>query len=247
MTLRFDGYAVRLDGTLLGALEGEVAPGEVLSVMGPSGAGKSSLLLGIAGLLAPPFAVAGRVLLAGRDITGLPAERRGTGLMFQDALLFPHMSVLGNVMFAVPRRGTDGRRRSRRERREAALRHLARVDLADLRDRDPATLSGGQRSRVALARTLAGEPRALLLDEPFSALDQALRAQTRRIVFALAREDGLPVVMVSHDPADAAAAGGPIVELSPLPSGVTSLILPHGRSAVDGPLANRVRSGTKQP
>jgi putative thiamine transport system ATP-binding protein len=135
--------------------------------------------------------------------------------MFQDALLFPHMSVLGNVMFAVPRRAPDGRRRNRATRREAALRHLARVEMDDLAARDPATLSGGQRSRVALARTLAGEPHALLLDEPFSALDQALRAQTRDIVFALAREDGLPVVMVSHDPADAAAGGGPIVEVRP--------------------------------
>jgi len=247
MTLSFDAFEVRLGGRLLGALDGRVGPGEVLSVMGPSGAGKSSLLLGSAGLLSPPLSVAGSVLLAGRDITRLPAERRGVGLMFQDALLFPHMSVLGNVMFAVPRRGPDGRRRTRAARREAALRHLARVELADLGERDPATLSGGQKSRVSLARTLAGEPRALLLDEPFSALDQALRAQTREIVFALAREDGLPVVMVSHDPADAAAAGGPIVEVKPLPSARTGLILPVGRSAVDGPLANRVRSGTKQP
>lgn len=215
MTLRFEGYEVRLGGGLLGALDGEVAPGEVLSVMGPSGVGKSSLLLGIAGLLGPPFTVRGRVLLAGREITGLPAERRGLGLMFQDALLFPHMSVVGNVMFAVPRRGPDGERRDKTARRASALRHLSRVELDAFADRDPETLSGGQKSRVALARTLAGEPEALLLDEPFSALDQALRAQTRDIVFALAREDGLPVVMVSHDPADAAAAGGPIVEIHP--------------------------------
>jgi len=215
MTLRLDGYEVRLGEAPLAALHGAVAPGEVLSVMGPSGAGKSSLLLGIAGLLAPPFRVLGRVFLGGEEITHLAAERRGTGLMFQDALLFPHMSVLGNVMFAVPRRGADGRRRGRAARRAAALGHLARVEMEALADRDPATLSGGQRSRVALARTLAGEPRALLLDEPFSALDQALRAQTRAIVFALAREDGLPVVMVSHDPADAEAAGGRIVEVRP--------------------------------
>jgi putative thiamine transport system ATP-binding protein len=215
VTLRFEDYGVWLGGQRLGALSGEVADGDVLSVMGPSGAGKSSLLLGIAGLLGPPFTVEGRVWLAGQDITGLAAERRGLGLMVQDALLFPHMSVLGNVLFAVPRRGADGRRRSRAGRREAALRHLARVEMDGLAARDPATLSGGQKSRVALARTLAAEPRALLLDEPFSALDQALRAQTRAIVFQLAREDGLPVVMVSHDPADAEAAGGQIVEVRP--------------------------------
>jgi putative thiamine transport system ATP-binding protein len=200
---------------LLGVISGTVENGEVLSIMGPSGAGKSSLLLGVAGLLEPPFEIAGRVLLDGTDISSLPAERRGLGLMFQDALLFPHMSVLGNVMFAVPRRGLDGRRRNRAERRDAALGALRRVEMADLSARDPETLSGGQKSRVALARTLAGEPRALLLDEPFSALDQALRAQTRAIVFALAREDGLPVVLVSHDPADAEAAGGPIMEVRP--------------------------------
>lgn len=215
MTLRFEAFRVRLGGEILGTLHGEVGPGEVLSVMGPSGAGKSSLLLGIAGLLSPPLSAQGRVWLAGRDITALPTERRGLGLMFQDALLFPHMSVLGNVLFAVPPRGPDGRRRRRAERRERALAHLARVEMDDLADRDPATLSGGQRSRVALARTLAGEPLALLLDEPFSALDQALRAQTRAIVFALAREDGLPVVLVSHDPADAEAAGGPVVRVDP--------------------------------
>lgn len=215
MTLRFVDYTVSLRGEVLGALSGPVADGEVLSVMGPSGAGKSSLLLGIAGLLQPPFVETGRVCLDGRDITSLPAERRGLGLMFQDALLFPHMSVLGNVMFAVPRRGADGLRRTRADRRSAALRALQRVEMADLASRDPQTLSGGQRSRVALARTLAGEPRALLLDEPFSALDQALKAQTRGIVFALAREDGLPVVLVSHDPADAEAAGGRVVEVRP--------------------------------
>ena len=215
MTLAFEDFQVWLGDQRLGALSGTVAPGEVLSIMGPSGAGKTSLLLGIAGLLTPPLRVCGHVRLCGRVITSLPAERRGLGLMFQDALLFPHMSVLGNVMFAVPRRDPDGRRQGRAARRAMALRHLERVELAACAERDPDTLSGGQKSRVALARTLAGFPRALLLDEPFSALDQALKAQTREIVFALAREDGLPVVMVSHDPADAEAAGGPIVEVRP--------------------------------
>ena len=215
MTLAFDDFQVWLGDQRLGALSGSVAPGVVLSIMGPSGAGKSSLLLGIAGLLTPPLRVYGHVRLFDRVITTLPAERRGLGLMFQDALLFPHMSVLGNVMFAVPRRGPDGIRQGRAARRARALQHLDRVELAPFAERDPETLSGGQKSRVALARTLAGAPRALLLDEPFSALDQALKAQTRDIVFALAQEDSLPVVMVSHDPADAEAAGGPVLEVRP--------------------------------
>lgn len=223
MSLVLDGYGVRLADRLLATLDAVVEPGTVLSVMGPSGVGKSSLLLGLAGLLPPGFATTGRVTLSGADLLALAPERRGLGMMFQDPLLFPHMSVLGNVLFAVPRRGPEGRR-SRAARRALAMTALRRVALDDLARRDPATLSGGQKSRVALARTLAGEPRALLLDEPFSALDQALRAATRQIVFDLARQDGLPVVMVSHDPADAAAAGGPILSIAPLPTAPRRLI-----------------------
>ncbi|MBJ3775262.1 ATP-binding cassette domain-containing protein [Acuticoccus mangrovi] len=213
--LRFDEFAVALGGRTLVRLDGTVAAGKVLAVMGPSGAGKSSLLKAVAGLIGPPFVVSGRVLVGEEDITRLPVEARGVGLMFQDALLFPHMSVVGNVMFAVPRRVA----RSRGARREVAMGHLGRVAMAHLAEADPATLSGGERSRVALARTLAGAPRVLLLDEPFAALDQALKARTRDIVFRLAAEDGLPVVMVSHDPADAEAARAQVVEIRPCQEG----------------------------
>lgn len=213
MSLVFQNFAVHLHGNRLVRLHRAIAPGDVLSVMGPSGVGKSALLFAITGLLRLPFQATGRVILFDRDITALAPEARHIGLMVQDALLFPHMSVIGNVLFALPRTAARGRA----ARRDVALKHLARVNLADLADRDPATLSGGQRSRVALARTLAANPRALLLDEPFSALDQDLRAQIRDMVFTLAREDGLPVVLVSHDPADAEAAGGPIVHIAPLP------------------------------
>lgn len=219
MTLRLDRFGVWLGRRRLAVLDAAVAPGAVLTVMGPSGVGKSSLLLAMAGLLGPPFAATGTIVLDGRDVTRLAPEHRGLGLMVQDALLFPHLSVLGNVMFAVPRTSDDGTRLTRGARRRAALRHLARVEMADLAARDPDTLSGGQRSRVALARTLAGRPRALLLDEPFAALDQALRAQTRVMVFELAREDRLPVVMVTHDRADARAAAGEVVEIRPCQEG----------------------------
>ena len=215
MSLAFERFAISLRGEALLRLDCAVAPGEVLAVMGPSGSGKSSLLLAVAGLLGPPFLVAGAVRLDGDDLTALPVERRGMGMMFQDALLFPHMSVIGNVLFAVRRRDPDGGRRSRGDRRALALAALERVALGAFAERDPATLSGGQRSRVALARTLAGEPRALLLDEPFGALDQRLRAEVRATVLTLAREDRLPVVLVSHDPADAEAAGGRVVQLGP--------------------------------
>lgn len=212
MALVFEQFAVHLNGRRLLCLDRTVAPGEILSVMGPSGAGKSALLFAITGLLRPPFRASGRVLLSGRDLTRLKPEARHVGLMVQDALLFPHMSVVGNVVFALPRQVARGAK----ARRAAALTHLERVGLADLAERDPDTLSGGQRSRVALARTLAARPQALLLDEPFSALDQALRAEIRAMVFTLAREDGLPVVLVSHDPADAEAAAGPVAHLENL-------------------------------
>lgn len=214
MPLQLTEYRVTLNGQPLGRIDAAVAAGEVLSVMGPSGVGKSSLLLGLAGLLQAPFAVSGSAVLDGRDILVLKPHARRLGLMFQDPLLFPHLDVVGNVMFAVPERDANGNRQSRAARRDKALTHLARVSMADLAGRDPATLSGGQRSRVALARTLAAEPDALLLDEPFSALDQALRASIRTMVFQLAKEDGLPVILVSHDAADAAAAGGAIIKMS---------------------------------
>lgn len=205
---------VALRGWRLAELRAVVRPGEVLSVIGPSGAGKSALLLAIAGLAAHPFSVAGSIHLDGADLTRVPPERRRMGLMFQDALLYPHMSVLENVLFAVPRR-RDGRRLGRAARRAEAEAHLARTQMGGTGGRDPDTLSGGQKSRVALARTLASAPHALLLDEPFAALDPALRAEVRAMVFDLARQDRLPVVMVSHDPADAEAAGGQVVEIRP--------------------------------
>lgn len=194
-----------LDGASLLTLDAEVGPGEILSVMGPSGAGKSTLLAFVAGFLAPAFAASGRVLLNGHDITGLPAERRGIGLLFQDPLLFPHLSVAGNLRFGLPRAIRD-----KSASIEAAL---ADIGLAGFGDRDPATLSGGQQSRVALMRLLLSEPRAVLLDEPFSRLDSHLRQEMRQLVFDRLRDAGLPSLLVTHDREDAAAAGGRIITL----------------------------------
>ncbi|MDR5891307.1 ATP-binding cassette domain-containing protein [Halomonas mongoliensis] len=195
-----------LDGASLLTLDAEVGPGEILSVMGPSGSGKSTLLAFVAGFLAPAFDASGRVLLNGRDITGLPAERRGIGLLFQDPLLFPHLSVAGNLRFGLPRAARD-----RAARVEAAL---DAVGLAGFGERDPTTLSGGQQSRVALMRLLLSAPRAVLLDEPFSKLDTALRQEMRQLVFGRLREAGLPSLLVTHDHADAEAAGGRILTLA---------------------------------
>ncbi len=208
--LALDRVALTRHGQPLLALSLEVPPGEVVTVMGPSGVGKSTLLLHLCGLLPPGFRATGRVRLDGRDLDRVAPEVRRVGLLFQDDLLFPHLSVGGNLAFAVPR--TVGGRAARRARVEAAL---ADADLAGFADRDPATLSGGQRARVAVMRVLLSEPRLLLLDEPFGRLDAALRARFRAFVFTRARERALPTLLVTHDAADAAAAGGPVVTLVP--------------------------------
>lgn len=186
-----------------------VPPGEVVTLMGPSGSGKSTLLAFLCGTLDPAFTARGRVRIGGDAIEALPAHRRRMGILFQDDMLFPHLSVGENLAF-----GLAPEIRGAAARRAAVERALAEAELAGFADRDPATLSGGQRSRVALMRTLIAEPRALLLDEPFGKLDTALRDRIRRFVFEHARRRALPVLLVTHDPADAAAAGGPVVALA---------------------------------
>lgn len=206
--LVLENVALRLNGRLLLQIDCQIAEGSVLTIMGESGSGKSSLLDFIAGFLRPDFEASGRVRLNGNDLTGLPAQDRHIGLMFQTPLLFPHMSVLENLMFAIPP-GIRGRAR----RSDRATRALADVGLAGFGSRDPATLSGGQQTRVALMRTLLAEPRALLLDEPFSSLDRTRRADIRAQVFEAARQKSLPVLLVTHDEEDAEAAGGDVYRL----------------------------------
>lgn len=196
---------IRLDGATLLEIDDCVAPGEVLTITGESGSGKSSLLDFVAGFLRPVFEAEGRVLLNGRDLTCLPPQERHIGLMFQAPLLFPHMSVLQNLVFAIPASVTG-----KRQRRDLAEQALADVGLQGTGARDPATLSGGQQTRVALMRTLLAEPQALLLDEPFSSLDRARRADVRALVFDQARRKGLPLLLVTHDEEDARAAGGTV-------------------------------------
>lgn len=188
---------------LLRDLRFEVAPGETLTLMGASGSGKSSVLAAIAGTLhsvaegAQALRFDGTITLVGADLTALPTARRGIGLLFQDPLLFAHMTVAENLLFAVP----PGPRAQRMAQVQQAL---ANAELAGYGERDPATLSGGQRARVALMRALLARPRALLLDEPFSKLDAALRGQFRAFVFEHIRTQNIPAVLVTHDAADIA-------------------------------------------
>lgn len=208
--LRLDSVTITIGGRRWFApITLAVAPGETVTVMGPSGAGKSTLLAYVCGTLDPGIAGQGTVELDGRSIENLPPEQRRIGILFQDDLLFPHMSVGDNLKFGLP--ATIRRRSERRARIEVAL---AEAGLGGFADRDPATLSGGERARVALLRTLLAEPRALLLDEPFGRLDAALRQRFRRLVLDRARRKGLPVLLVTHDPEDAAAAEGTILKLA---------------------------------
>ena len=182
------------DGTVATAVDGlslDVAPGEVLALLGPSGSGKSTLLRAIAGL-EPLFA--GTVSWDGADLAGVPVHRRGFGLLFQDGQLFAHRDVGGNVAFGLQMAGVD---RAGRVARVTEL--LALVGLEGFARREVATLSGGERQRVALARSLAPRPRLLLLDEPLSALDRALRERLAGQVRAALVATATTAVFVTHD------------------------------------------------
>ncbi|PHQ85360.1 MAG: ABC transporter ATP-binding protein [Thalassobium sp.] len=207
--LELRNVVISHNGRPLAAIDITVAAGEVLSVMGPSGGGKSTLLAMITGNLAPEFRASGEVWLDGMNITDLPTHQRRVGILFQDDLLFPHLSVGANLAFGLRAGG------SKQERAAKINEALREVDLEGYADRDPATLSGGQKARVALMRMLLAEPCVLLLDEAFSRLDAALRTQVRDLVFARARVRNLPVVMVTHDLEDAIAAGGTVFTIAP--------------------------------
>ena len=202
--LEIDNFTLTVAGQRLLRIDRlQVAAGQLVTLLGPSGTGKSSFLKAIAGVSDPEACVVGCLRLQGRDLTALPAHRRRIGYVEQRPALFPHLNVQQNLAFG------------QRQRDQAALdKALAVAELSDLAQADVATLSGGQAARVALMRTLLAAPRALLLDEPFAALDPALRASLRSFVFAQARAAGLPTVLVTHDRADAAAAGGPLYSLT---------------------------------
>lgn len=184
-----------------------------LVILGPSGSGKSLTLMAIAGLLRPDaghIRLDGRLLFDGERGICLRPQARRVGYVFQDYALFPHLTVRQNVGFGL----VGGWLNPSRRRREAAVeRWLEAFGLGELALRRPDQLSGGQRQRVALARALVAEPRALLLDEPFAALDAELRAQMREQLAALQERLQLPMMLITHDPEDAAALGDEVVHL----------------------------------
>ena len=175
----------------------QVDTGELLAVIGPSGSGKSTLLKLVAGL---ETGHAGSILLNGQDLAGTPVHRRGIGMVFQSYALFPHLSVADNVAYGMALRKVDAAQRQRRARELLEL-----VGLAEHAARAVTQLSGGQQQRVALARALAIDPRALLLDEPLSALDANVRAYLRDQIRALQRRFGATTLLVTHDQEEALA------------------------------------------
>lgn len=196
---RFDAVPVLEDATLT------VAPGEIVAVLGPSGEGKTTLLRLVAGLLRPD---AGRVWWGEQDLTPLPAERRGIGMVFQSYALFPHLDVAGNVAF-----GLRARRWPKDEVAARVAEVLAQVGLPGFERRRIDQLSGGQQQRVALARALAPRPPVLLLDEPLSNLDAALRERTRAELRLLLNRAGVATLWVTHDQDEAFAVADRIAVL----------------------------------
>ncbi|MBU3739163.1 MAG: ABC transporter ATP-binding protein [Rhodoferax sp.] len=191
------GYGMR---RLADGLDLQVAAGQTVAILGPSGCGKSTLLKIVAGL---EPADAGRLFFGEEDITAWPPERRGFALMFQDFALFPHLDVLDNVAF-----GLVEQRLSRRMARARAAELLRRFGLQAHTHRRVWTLSGGEQQRVALARALITQPRVLLLDEPFSALDAALKDTLRAEFRHHIAQAGMATLLVTHDEAEARAMAG---------------------------------------
>lgn len=195
-TLEVEGIGFEVGGrAILRDVSLRVAPGETVALLGPSGSGKTTLLRMVAGLDRP---TSGRVLFGGRDVTGVPAHRRGFGMMFQDHALFPHLDVAGNVEFGLRESGWDPARRATRRKETLAL-----VGLEGFEKRTIEKLSGGERQRVALARTLAPRPALLMLDEPLGSLDRGLRERLADDLRVILSGLGVPALYVTHDQSEA--------------------------------------------
>ena len=206
MSLVLDSIEISLDkAPLFAPLSLAVEPGTIVTIMGPSGCGKSTLLASICGMLDPGFSFSGTITLNDRRLNDVEMEDRNVGILFQDDLLFPHLDVFGNMAFGLPAR------MDRPEKRERVAKSLSAAGLEGFENRDIATLSGGQKARVSLLRALLAEPEAILLDEPFSKLDDDLRDSIKEFVFEQIGSLNIPALLVTHDRDD--SADGTYIEL----------------------------------
>ncbi len=184
----------------------EIGTGEILTLMGPSGIGKSTFVDALSGILDPVFSFAGSFEIDGKDKLSIAPHKRRIGVLFQADYLFPHLNVEQNLLF-----GLKSKLRDRMDRKAVVAQRLESVGLAGYAQRDPSTLSGGQRARVSLLRTLLSEPDFLIFDEPFSKLDLHTKDSVRDTVYNLIRQQKIPTLVVTHDKED---ARGRIVELA---------------------------------
>lgn len=184
------------DTSLFPPMTLRVNRGEIRTIMGPSGCGKSTLLAAICGSLSRTFTIHGQIFLNEKLLNLLAIEQRRVGILFQDDLLFPHMDVYQNLAFSLPSA------LKKEEKQSSVLNALKQAGLDDFAKRDVATLSGGQKARISLLRTLLAKPDALLLDEPFSKLDQELRQSFREFVYQQVKQLAIPALLVTHDPED---------------------------------------------
>ena len=183
-----------------------IEAGKLIGLLGPSGCGKSTTLYLIAGLLKP---TEGKIYFGEEDVTSMPPEKRGIGLVFQNYALYPHMTVRQNIVFPLENMGVP------KEERNALAQEMAElVHIGDLMDRKPNQLSGGQQQRVAIARALVKKPKVLLLDEPLSNLDARLRLQTREEIKRIQRETGITTIFVTHDQEEAMSISDEIVVMN---------------------------------
>jgi len=208
MSLKLENVCILKNGSaIFDPVTLVINPGEITTLMGPSGCGKSTLLSAVSGSLDTVFTLKGSICLYGRDLRPLPMEERNIGILFQDDLLFPHMDIAGNLAFAI--KGKI----SRAQKNKIIDMALTSAGLKGFEKRDPSSLSGGQKARVSLLRSLLAKPAALLLDEPFSKLDQPLKAKIKPFVFSQIKKMNIPALLVTHDPMDC-PTGGRILNLN---------------------------------
>ena len=198
---------IKTEVTAVSDFDFEIPDGKLIGLLGPSGCGKSTTLNLISGLEQP---TEGRIYFGDEDVTDLPPEKRGIGFVFQNYALYPHLTVLQNIMFPLENLRGD-QKMSKEAMKEKALEAARLVQIEDYLDRKPSELSGGQQQRVAIARALVKTPRVLLLDEPLSNLDARLRLQTREEIKRIQRETGVTTIFVTHDQDEAMSISDLIV------------------------------------